>query len=158
MRGATGCFSESSVEPCALPKSSDNLEKRVSSLWSSDLFPLLFTDRASSLAKIESSLWVVFFWNDYSITVTSAWSAVGESSLFGLVLDDDLDNRSSGIIQDMSSPRRWIKIVALSKSTALCLLRQHIFWVLSSVPRLGREVWGLKSNNSTYFRCVNRDS
>ena len=51
MRDATDCFDESPVETWALVKSSFNLEKRVSSFGSSDFFPLLFANRASSLAK-----------------------------------------------------------------------------------------------------------
>ena len=67
MRGATDCFGESPVEPWALVKSSFNLEKRVSSFGSSDLFPLLFANRASSLAKtsllsVQCSCGIVQLW------------------------------------------------------------------------------------------------
>lgn len=89
---------------------------------------MLFANRASSLTS-----GIVFFWNNYSITATSALSEAGESSLFRLVLDSDLDNHSCGTIRDMSSPRRWDKdcwIVLINRAVSSTAA---YFLVLSSV-------------------------
>ena len=89
---------------------------------------MLFAYRASRLTS-----GIVFFWNNYSITATSALSEAGESSLFRLVLDSDLDNHSCGTIRDMSSPRRWDKdcwIVLINRAVSSTAA---YFLVLSSV-------------------------
>ena len=89
---------------------------------------MLFAYRASRLTS-----GIVFFWNNYSITATSALSEGGESSLFRLVLDSDLDNHSCGTIRDMSSPRRWDKdcwIVLINRAVSSTAA---YFLVLSSV-------------------------
>lgn len=89
---------------------------------------MLFANRASSLTS-----GIVFFWNNYSITATSALSEAGESSLYRLVLDSDLDNHSCGTIRDMSSPRRWDEdcwIVLINRAVSSTAA---YFLVLSSV-------------------------